>query len=1294
MLRKITSGLAISGWWFFVLALVLVAAYLSIGRIIAYSVAANQQQVEDFLHENGFDYVTLGAIEGTWQAFDPRFRVKNLRFGPADESIVEIDELELRLNSLRSFVSRTPIVTEMEVSGVRFTLERDDSGWFSIKGVRRGDGSYNPRYVLDSLPHLQIVRFSGIDIRLLAPDIEVFLRSEDTEPLFVVEKEDRKVISMPLYIERKTQDGDIKHNKISLIGEYQGDLRDPDFQTNLYLDVPDLLLQDYLPDIVVRDKKLSSTVLDASLWVRMRPGDVDITGSLEVTDVRLEDEEEEIVLIESMTTQLRFHGESLTRGNLLIPELSVNADGNNFVLENIMLAANERQVAGGLARFDVTELISLISYASQKGVVPERLGNALAAVNPRGELLDLGFISNRDGSDARLVANVESITMDAFLGVPAISDIDGFVSLQPDRGYLDIHNENFEMNFKNMFSQAWPFTSGRGRISYGIVDGRFNVTSGLIELINGDLTSYGKVVINIPPDRDQQTWGLTIGINNAELLDASRYIPNTIPDNLVEWLGTAVEQGVSREAGLVIHGALFRGSPKVRKAHSVYMKVEDTGLTYHEDWPTLHELAATVHIANHEVTSTGATAEVYDTRISSADVDVPISAGGQVDTVLVNAMAKGPFEDGIRVINETPLAETTNRMARDWSGGGFMDSRIALNVPLGERSGEEVFADVHAVYSGANLVMPEFDLSISDLSGSLDYRNDLGLTSSGFGGKMFSYPVEGVITTELNGAGGEIVVKVHGAIDAADLYEWSDQILLSRAAGTGNYAASVHVPYGGIRDESYVEARSDLEGITIDLPVPFDKPDPHTTHEFNYRQAFSDDGYRVDMSLDEEIKASLKIDDGIAVGGRIHFGSEPLGAVTYDSIRMTGNLRFLDYEKWMNTTDELSAISDVSLEAEMAAHVESVNLDIDELVLFGFSLEQARALVTRGEASWLADIDNEMMSGSVTVPDADDAPIAINLEFLNFVSDGEGGDPLADVEPLSIADIDFSTGKLILDRFDYGNWAFEYRVRDDQARFEKLSANTMGINVQPSSLLEWRSAGEEHTSRFDGEVVVDDLAKVLQNFGFASSIEGQGLKISADMSWPGSPAMIDVNHLVGTVQIEEGKGRFVQAETGGALKLLGIFDFAQLARRFRLDFSDVVSEGYEFNDITGVTSFSQGEIDVKEPIVIESPSSKFTVGGKVNLNTRKLDNDMIVTLPVGRTLPWYAAYSAIATGPLAGAGVMIAQKVFEDQIDQMSSAKYKISGTIEEPDIEFVTIFDDEVRESAQAPAEGTDPVQ
>jgi uncharacterized protein YhdP len=79
----------------------------------------------------------------------------------------------------------------------------------------------------------------------------------------------------------------------------------------------------------------------------------------------------------------------------------------------------------------------------------------------------------------------------------------------------------------------------------------------------------------------------------------------------------------------------------------------------------------------------------------------------------------------------------------------------------------------------------------------------------------------------------------------------------------------------------------------------------------------------------------------------------------------------------------------------------------------------------------------------------------------------------------------------------------------------------------------------------------------------------------------------------------------------------------------------------------------------------------------------------VVTLPLNKNLPWYAAYSAIATGPLVGAGVLIAQQVFKDQIDELTSLKYEINGSLEEPSVELVSVFDASLRDMNEpAPVE------
>ena len=1283
MLLRITKGFFRSGWWLVLGMLVIAVVYLSLGRLATLSVEANQHQIENYLRNSGLDFVEIGAIAGDWRVHDPRFIVRDISVKPLGEPALDIDLLVLRVDSVRSLMSGVPIVTEMEMSGIRFAVERDEQG-FRIKGFKRGNGKLDVDYVLDSLPHLELLKMDGINVTLIGPNTEMNLVSHWDQPWVVSAEDEMKQVSLPLFLERKQPNGMTLRHRLGLSGYYQGDLRESDFVSRLYLEAPRIDLEGFTPDFELAGRRLSAARLATRIWLTLEPGSLDVTGEIELTDVSLAGESHN--LLDEVSSRFRFHGESISRGTLSIPNVRLKQGEFEFELDNIALAIDTgplgSSLAGQLDQVDVSELARLVEYAGQKELLPERLSNALLSVSPDGELKNLLFITDPAEGTPHLVSSLVGFSVEAYLGIPSIDRLNGFVSLQPDRGYLDIDNDEFEMNFESMFDSPWTFDSGRGRLAYRVGEDSVSVASGLIELLDGDLSSYGKLSMNLPPARELQTWGLTIGVANAELLSANAYIPNSIPENLRSWIESAVKGGRSNEAGVTVHGALFRGSPAVRKAHDLYLKVENTEVEYHPDWPPATDLTATIHIDNHHVLTNDATGKVYSSDAADVDVFAAIPDSGQANLVMVSAGLSGPFEDVIRALKETPLAQTTSNMADQWSAEGEMQAALSIEVPIGARREEEVRSDVLVSFESALLHMPDFDLDITRLAGDIRYSNESGLNSDGFSGMTFGREISGRISNQFYGEGGEIVVHVDGAVDVPVLYGWSDQILLSRASGVLDYRTEIHVPYGGAMDKIYIEAFSDLRGVIVDLPEPLSKPVMDSVHEFRYRQAFKESGYRIDLSMDDNLHASLKIEDGIATGGRVHFGVSGYGAVTYDAIRMSGELPFLDYGAWQTVTEEFGLISDVSFEDEIAAHVASAELSIEELLFYYQPLDDVEMLVTRGDNLWVASLQNEMLDGEVRILDDDDAPLNVNLNWLSFESEDGALDPFYDVNPVEVADVDFSTKQLLLDGEDFGHWSFNYRTSEHGGRFEDLEVSALGLQVAAGSLGEWHYRDGHHGSRFAGDIVIDDLAKAQQNFGFASSIEGEGLKLAADVSWDGSPAMVDIERVSGEVEISEGSGRFVQAETGGALKLLGIFDFASLARRFRLDFSDVIDDGFEFTDIQGVISFDEGEVVVQEPIVINGSSGKFTVGGGMNIVSNTLDNDMIVTLPVGRTLPWYAAYSAIATGPLAGAGVMLAQKVFENQINQMSSAKYKITGTIEEPEIQFVTIFNDTVREA------------
>ena len=90
--------------------------------------------------------------------------------------------------------------------------------------------------------------------------------------------------------------------------------------------------------------------------------------------------------------------------------------------------------------------------------------------------------------------------------------------------------------------------------------------------------------------------------------------------------------------------------------------------------------------------------------------------------------------------------------------------------------------------------------------------------------------------------------------------------------------------------------------------------------------------------------------------------------------------------------------------------------------------------------------------------------------------------------------------------------------------------------------------------------------------GFAAGLEGSDFSFNGAFEWPGSPLNIDENELTGSLAFKGGKGRIVQADAStGALKLLGIFDFAEIAQRLSLDLASVLGDGHAFNTMKGVS---------------------------------------------------------------------------------------------------------------------------
>ncbi len=182
-----------------------------------------------------------------------------------------------------------------------------------------------------------------------------------------------------------------------------------------------------------------------------------------------------------------------------------------------------------------------------------------------------------------------------------------------------------------------------------------------------------------------------------------------------------------------------------------------------------------------------------------------------------------------------------------------------------------------------------------------------------------------------------------------------------------------------------------------------------------------------------------------------------------------------------------------------------------------------------------------------------------------------------------------------------------------------------------------------------------------------------------------------MERLRGTLKFKMNDGLFLQKENtaaSGILRLLGLFNFNTWARRIKFDFSDLYKKGIAYDDLNGKFSFDQGKMYFQEPLVVKSPSSEFTMAGEIDYLKENIDAVLVTTLPVSGNLTVAAAFAA---GLPAAAGIYLISKIFKPQVDKVSSLTYGVKGSWNDPDVKFLSIFNNSLKQNELSPSNALD---
>ena len=146
-----------------------------------------------------------------------------------------------------------------------------------------------------------------------------------------------------------------------------------------------------------------------------------------------------------------------------------------------------------------------------------------------------------------------------------------------------------------------------------------------------------------------------------------------------------------------------------------------------------------------------------------------------------------------------------------------------------------------------------------------------------------------------------------------------------------------------------------------------------------------------------------------------------------------------------------------------------------------------------------------------------------------------------------------------------------------------------------------------------------DIGELLAHLGYPDRVKRGSGKLEGELSWQGSPQSIDYPTLADSFKIKARRGQFPKFEPGIG-RLLGMFDLRALARRITLDFHDVFSEGFGFDEISGDVKIIRG-VAATDDLRIEGPAARVIMDGELNLEAETQKLHVTVTPSLGLVTP-------------------------------------------------------------------------
>jgi len=934
-------------------------------------------------------------------------------------------------------------------------------------------------------------------------------------------------------------------------------------------------------------------------------------------------------------------------------------------------SAGARRQGRGEMQANALELETLTALGDHLPLAPEAR-KQLAAYSPKGALHDVVVRWTGDWQEPQqytVRGRFQNLSLNRSGKIPGFSGVSGALEGNERGGTLSLNSHKAMVTMPLVFRDPLEFEAFSAQVVWARSGGHTELKLNNISFSNSHLA--GTVFGNYrAAGSERGSIDLTGKLTRADARFVSRYIPLVVGKNARDWLDNAFIAGQSGDVTLRLKGNLdeFPFPDGKSGVFQVAAKVTGVVLHYGNGWPDIENISGDLVFRGKRMDVHARAGAIFGVRLGKVHVEIPDLLHAE-KVVNINGEAEGPTSDFFSFIEKSPVLDMVDHFTEGWQAQGNGKLSLKLSIPL-RGGGKGRVAGAYQFANNTVVITPELP-TVEQAGGRVEFT-DSSVRMQNVSGVVLGGPVTIAATAARDAT---VRVTLQGRINPDSARRAGGPSWVQHLRGSTDWRASIN----GRKGNADVVIESSLQGLAVDLPAPVVKTAAEAMPLRIERRLLAANQDRLSISLGEIISMNLvRRTEGGHVNiarGTVRFGgaaAEP----DRNGVWVSGAVKLLDADRW------LALFGQGGGDTRIEWGGMDVKLGALDVFRRRFHEVAVNAAVQGGQ--WRGSLSGRELDGAVTWQPQGRGRIVARMKTLTLPAaapavaqvPGEAG---ADRKEPELPALDIIAEQFINKNKSLGRLEVNAVPEGRDWRIEKLRI----VNPESTFVLDgiWHVSLAQPRTQVNLRLEASDVGKLLTRLGYPEGVRRGTSKLEGALSWNGSPYDFDYPSLTGNLVLEAAKGQFVKLEPGIG-KLLGILSLQALPRRIALDFRDVFSEGYSFDEIVGAVKISRG-IASTESFRIQGPPARIMMSGEVDLARETQKLRVRVTPHVSDTL---SIAGALIGGPIAGVAAFLAQKVLKDPLDQAVSYEYGVTGTWADPNVSRIE------RQASSAPTQQSTP--